>query len=686
MIAWLRNLALLVLLSGLALFPETASAHAVIVSSQPAQGERLSSAPGSVGLRFSEPINTKLSRASVTAPTGERYNGTSAGAKEIQIPLATSALGIYTVNWTSVSLLDGHTLVGSFEFGVGVSPRAAAEEAASPAPRPIDLGVAALRLLEYGGLLAALGMWVLQVTTRRLNLGWMRFPLQPAIAVALFSGVAVVLGEVVAATDTLSLGGITGYLGNGLPGLTRLLRIAAEAIALQASVLSPRYSGPPLMLAAVALAATGHAAATSPAWWSVSADTLHLLSAGVWAGGILALATLRPPGGWLSGDARPLLDRFTPIALTAFAVTVGFGVVRAFQELSALGDLLLSTYGQVLSVKAGLVASMAVLSLLAWRRRLIEPRMEAAFAAAAIGAAALLVAHPLPPGRAREAEAAQEAAGTSTAAFPEAQDLALAATVNETIVGLTLRPGRPGPNTAFLYLLPGDSGAAARGISATLSVGDQTTSAVPCGTACRTAELDLEGGEQLTVRLTGSQTGAAMFDLPSLPAPDAGPLLTEMETRMHTLRTFRLQESLGPIQPPVRATYEFQAPDRIHYEIENGNALIWIGPARYLKEGPTGAWQPEDAGFSLRVPQFIWDVSPAPDFVAPHLLGEESVDGTPTQIVSFFEQSGSQPVWFRLWIDPDGLVRRAQMRAQAHFMDHRYYDFDAPFSIEPPTG
>ncbi|MGH2688768.1 MAG: hypothetical protein ACRDKW_08180 [Actinomycetota bacterium] len=55
-------------------------------------------------------------------------------------------------------------------------------------------------------------------------------------------------------------------------------------------------------------------------------------------------------------------------------------------------------------------------------------------------------------------------------------------------------------------------------------------------------------------------------------------------------------------------------------------------------------------------------------------------------MISFFEDRGGTPVWFRLWVDGDGLVHRAQMRAHGHFMDHRYFDFDAPFDIEPPTG
>ena len=66
-------------------------------------------------------------------------------------------------------------------------------------------------------------------------------------------------------------------------------------------------------------------------------------------------------------------------------------------------------------------------------------------------------------------------------------------------------------------------------------------------------------------------------------------------------------------------------------------------------------------------------------------LGEETLDGVDTQVVSFFENVDGS-IWFRAWISADGLVRRSQMRAQGHLMDVRYYDYDAPFNLEPPAA
>ena len=77
---------------------------------------------------------------------------------------------------------------------------------------------------------------------------------------------------------------------------------------------------------------------------------------------------------------------------------------------------------------------------------------------------------------------------------------------------------------------------------------------------------------------------------------------------------------------------------------------------------------------------------PVHRFVGAHVVGGDNVDGADTQVVAFFESLGPPyPVWFRLWTDADGLVHKAEMRGQGHFMDEHYTDFDAPFDIQPPT-
>ena len=90
-------------------------------------------------------------------------------------------------------------------------------------------------------------------------------------------------------------------------------------------------------------------------------------------------------------------------------------------------------------------------------------------------------------------------------------------------------------------------------------------------------------------------------------------------------------------------------------------------------------------GTSFPVSSFVWDYVPD-RVIDPRIVGTAQFDGVNTTILSFYGPLGSAAYWFRLWVDPTGLVRRTEMRAQGHFMMQRYSAFDAPISIEPPEG
>ena len=273
-------------------------------------------------------------------------------------------------------------------------------------------------------------------------------------------------------------------------------------------------------------------------------------------------------------------------------------------------------------------------------------------------------------------------------ALPQGDDLTLADGAGNVLVGLMVRPAQPGPNTVLVHVLPLEGAATAADVSVSLVVNGQPVPLDFCSRTCRTADVTLAGGEHVDVVADSPSGGTATFDLPPLPAPDASTLLQHMQDRMHRLRTFRSDEILRPAATSVETLYAFQAPDRMQMDINNGSHTIFVGATRYMRDDRSGsAWQAEDAGIALPVPTFVWDQrTPAAAFVGAHVLGTENVDGSTTQVLAFFENLGPQyPFWFRLWTDADGLVHKAEMRGQGHFMNEHYTDFDAPFSIEPPT-
>jgi hypothetical protein len=276
-------------------------------------------------------------------------------------------------------------------------------------------------------------------------------------------------------------------------------------------------------------------------------------------------------------------------------------------------------------------------------------------------------------------------AATTSPALPQTNDLSFGQNAGKVLVGLTVRPAQPGPNTLLVYVLPLDGPAAAADVPLSLAVSGENVTLDTCSRTCRTANVTLVGGEHIDVVAGSASGGTAAFDLPALPAQDGTALLQQVQDRMHQLHTYRVDETLGPATPPLRAAYVFEAPDRMQLTPANGETTVWVGPTRYTRQVGSGTWQAEDFGTSLPVPSFVWDI---PDsggtYVGAHIVGADTVDGVETHVLTFFLDLPQTPVWFRLWSDTSGVVRRASMRAQGHFMDHHYTDFDTALSIEPP--
>jgi putative copper export protein len=246
-----------------------------------------------------------------------------------------------------------------------------------------DLVLAAAHWVEYLGLLGAIGTVVVRrLARRRPSIAWaLDPPMHLALGAAFLGGLAVVTVE--------------GIDAGALPGAERLARVAAEGLAFVFCVQKVGFPVPMAVLAAALLSVAGHATAYQQPG-AVFVDVVHVLSAGMWAGGILALATLHPPGGWRSSEVRALLDRFGGVALIAFAVTALTGVIRASDQLHDISGLWTTTYGEVLGLKSIGVAIMLVLSAVAWRRRIPFARAEAAVAVLVVGATAVLAAFPAP--------------------------------------------------------------------------------------------------------------------------------------------------------------------------------------------------------------------------------------------------------------------------------------------------
>jgi copper resistance protein D len=122
-----------------------------------------------------------------------------------------------------------------------------------------------------------------------------------------------------------------------------------------------------LLLASLAL--VGHTQTNDGVLWVVHmiADGAHLLAAGAWSGGLLALAYLlmfarRCPSAEHGSHAVAALVRFSGMGYAAVAILIGSGLVNAWVLVGSPERLITTQYGQLLLVKVCLFAGMLALA------------------------------------------------------------------------------------------------------------------------------------------------------------------------------------------------------------------------------------------------------------------------------------------------------------------------------------
>jgi len=357
-----------------------AFAHAELVSTTPANGQRLAVGPSDIRLRFSERVNLVrdglrlLDSGRTTLTTGPARLGP--GADEVVLPVSEVLPdGVYTVTWRVVSG-DSHPIHGAFVFSVGdavATPLSGSDSSTDADPALAGVFVA-FRWLGYAGL-ALLGGGVLFLVVC-WPAGWdvpaVRRTLLVAWIVSALSAVAVLLleGPYGAGTDLgrvldPELLGSTLDAGFGRFLLARLAVLGIGGLAAVAAIRAYRRRVTARVAAglfAVALpatwAGTGHAAGDLLA---MAVDTLHLMAMCTWLGGLALLV-----GVVLRRGSRPLnevataVTRFSPIAIACVSLLVVTGTYQAWRRVGSVDALAGSAYGRLLLFK------IAAIGLLLW--------------------------------------------------------------------------------------------------------------------------------------------------------------------------------------------------------------------------------------------------------------------------------------------------------------------------------
>jgi copper transport protein len=389
-----------------------ASAHAELVTTDPANGQRLEQSPEELTLQFTEPVGLVDGGMRLLATdTGARVSLPEpvADGRTVRFPL-TDPLprGGYLFSWRVVST-DSHPIAGAVSFGVGEAVEAATARPSSTWSWPVVLvrWAGYLAFAVVTGLVAVVGLcW----PAGRESPGAARVVRTGAVVAALLSLLALLLqgpyltGEPVTRLLSREQLAATAHTATGAWLQIRIfLYLAVLGILWAPDALEVRsnrlLAGGGVAAVALTFAGTSHAAAAG-AVPEILADAVHVLAAGLWVGGLLAIPLLA-----LGSGPKPQLQAFlgfSRVAMAAVVVLVLSGTISAVLRLDAVAQLWETRYGLVLLAKLALVA-LALAGAAASRRLLgrgVAPwrpvRFEAAVTVVVLAASAALNLTPPP--------------------------------------------------------------------------------------------------------------------------------------------------------------------------------------------------------------------------------------------------------------------------------------------------
>ncbi|MGH3770947.1 MAG: copper resistance protein CopC [Pseudonocardiaceae bacterium] len=424
---------------GLLVGATQASAHAVLISTDPGQGAVVATMPAAVSLTFGESVLVMTDGVRVFGPDGAevddghaRHFGRSAivgvGLSGDSQP-SSPQQGTYTVSWRVISA-DSHPVAGAFTFSVGHPSAGRAPASAQPlGSTSVGVSYAIVRAAAFacyaslvGSIAFVLLCWpgaIARRDVRRvMSVGWAGL-LATSMATLLLQGpygnglgVDRLLDSAIVA-ETLD-----SPLGTALTARLALLALAGGYLVLLCAWLGHlrrrgrAWFGALGAALALGLAATwaaaGHAAVGLQPALALPVDVMHLLAMGLWLGGLATLVVVLPAADTATPEAPAVPERavyrFSSIATGSVVILLGTGSYQSWRQLGSWAAFGSTDYGRLLLVKLGAFALMVGVAGLShrWvvqhRRAPLGARAlrrsvfgEAALGALALGVTALLV-------------------------------------------------------------------------------------------------------------------------------------------------------------------------------------------------------------------------------------------------------------------------------------------------------
>ena len=420
---------LVVVISGSA-----ASAHAVLTSSQPADGERLPTAPTSVTFQFNEPVKADLGGLKVVDANGQRVN--TGTARTSGNSLTTSLqnglpTGTYVASYRVISA-DSHPVKGAIVFAVGDASATGVNVNALTGgggqDRSFELLGAVSRFLAYAGALTAAGLGFFLVFVH--DGGADGRPLARIVRGTALLGALGAMGATAAQAALATGRGWDAVFDVGVVhqvlleslGWANLVLLAGLVLVLASLEARRRGTHQALafcggMAVSLSFVLSGHSTTAPDRWIAIGSNGVHVIAAAVWLGGLIGLVVVlvvRTRAARLDAEAEPevatplspdapirpvavgttlmvseqpitraaierlrgtalIVARFSTVALVSVIALGLAGGVLAWVELGSLRALTSTTYGQLVLVKIAIVLVIAALA--AYNRLRLVPEI-----------------------------------------------------------------------------------------------------------------------------------------------------------------------------------------------------------------------------------------------------------------------------------------------------------------------
>ena len=361
------------------------SAHAALTGSDPQQGAVVDEAPTQVSLTFSEQVAMSDGSVRVLDPKGKQVDTgktSGLGGNTYAVTLhAGLPDGTFTVTYQVVSA-DSHPVSGAFTFSVGAPSKTSVALSDQTASSGVVGGLYGFtRYVSYAGFILFVGSvaFVLACWQRGAGVrpvqrlvvsGWLALT-AATLAMLLLRGSYTGSGKLGDIFD-LSLLSQVLETKTGAALVSRLLLLAAGAlfIAVLFGAFEKWEDGKEKqdltfglamggVVVAAGLAATWalaeHASTGIQTGIAMPVDVLHLLAAAAWLGGLSALLVALHRAPSIESSA---VRRFSRVAFGSVVVLAATGIYQSWRQVGSWSALTGTSYGQLLLVKIGLVATL----------------------------------------------------------------------------------------------------------------------------------------------------------------------------------------------------------------------------------------------------------------------------------------------------------------------------------------